>query len=145
MTDRWAKVVPELLVTDISASLKFWVDTCGFSILYSRMEEGFAYLDYDGAQVMLEEMGGRNWVTGPLSAPFGRGVNFQITVSSIEPLIAALSDADWPLFMEAEEKWYRSNAVELGVRQFLVQDPDGYLLRFSAGIGERAYVAALAG
>lgn len=26
----------------------------------------------------------------------------------------------------------------LGVRQFLVQDPDGYLLRFSARIGMRA-------
>lgn len=57
MTDRWARLVPELLVTDITVSLKFWVDICGFAVLYSRMEEGFAYLDYEGAQVMLEQRG----------------------------------------------------------------------------------------
>ncbi|CAB3629036.1 hypothetical protein LMG26840_00581 [Achromobacter dolens] len=33
--------------------------------------------------------------------------------------------------------WYRSDAIEVGVRQFLVQDPDGYLLRFSAWVGDR--------
>lgn len=31
----------------------------------------------------------------------------------------------------------RSDDVEIGVRQFLVQDPDGYLLRFSEWIGDR--------
>ena len=142
MDNRWAKLVPELLVSDISASLHFWVETCGFKIAYSRMEEGFAYLDLAGAQVMLEETGhGRNWLTGPLEAPFGRGVNFQIGVPSIEPLVAALRIAGWPLYLEPEEKWYRSDAIEIGVRQFLVQDPDGYLIRFSAGIGERPHSA----
>lgn len=29
-----------------------------------------------------------------------------------------------------EEKWYRATDKELGNKQFLVQDPDGYLLRF---------------
>jgi hypothetical protein len=41
------------------------------------------------------------------------------------------------LFMALEEKWYRTGDVETGVHQFLVQDPDGYLVRFSAWIGER--------
>lgn len=140
MQNRWAKVVPELLISNISASLTFWVDVCGFSIAYSRLDEGFAYLDFEGAQVMLEESGhGRNWITGPLEAPYGRGVNFQIGVPAIEPIVAALAAAGWPLFMEPEEKWYRSNAVELGVRQFLVQDPDGYLIRFQSSIGERPW------
>ncbi|HTQ34800.1 MAG TPA: hypothetical protein VMI30_11555 [Stellaceae bacterium] len=31
----------------------------------------------------------------------------------------------WLLFLAPEEKWYRTGAVETGVRQFLVQDPDG--------------------
>ncbi|WP_254595596.1 bleomycin resistance protein [Achromobacter deleyi] len=70
-------------------------------------------------------------------------MNFQITVSSIEPLLDALSEAGWPLYLAPEEKWYRSNAVELGVRQFLVQDPDGYLVRFSAKVGERKCWAAV--
>ncbi|WP_175199400.1 hypothetical protein [Achromobacter insolitus] len=50
---------------------------------------------------------------------------------------AARASAKWPLFRNPAEQWYRGNDVEIGVREFLVQDPDGYLLRFSAKIGER--------
>ena len=42
------------------------------------------------------------------------------------------------LFLPLEEKWYRRDDVEIGVRQFIVQDPDGYLLRLSEGIGTRS-------
>src|SRR5690606_24430568 len=138
--DRLARLVPELLVTDLSASLKFWVDLCGFSILYQREEERFAFLDLDGAQVMLDELRGNGrWVTGPLDRPFGRGLNLEIKVAAVEPLIAGFEAGGWPLYQGLEEQWYRSNDVEIGVRQFLVQDPDGYLLRFSARIGTRPY------
>jgi hypothetical protein len=34
-----------------------------------------------------------------------------------------------------EEKWYRVNDQETGNKQFLVQDPDGYLLRFFEDLG----------
>ena len=55
---------------------------------------------------------------------------------SLQPILAALSGAGWPLFMEPEQKWYRVGDDETGVHQFLVQDPDGYLIRFSAPLGE---------
>ena len=126
-------------MTNVHTSLRFWCDLCGFRIAFDRLEEGFAYLDLGSAQVMLEEMGrSRNWVTGPLEAPLGRGVNFQIQVPALEPILEALARAGWPLFMAPEERWYRTGAAETGVHQFLVQDPDGYLIRFSAHIGERA-------
>ncbi len=134
----WARLVPELLVADIDKSLRFWRNVCGFTVLFDRPNEGFAYLDLDGAQIMLDEIGQtRDWMTGPLEPPLGRGVNFQVSVPAIEPMLAALARADWPLFMEPEQKWYRTGEVETGVHQFLVQDPDGYLVRFSAFIGER--------
>jgi catechol 2,3-dioxygenase-like lactoylglutathione lyase family enzyme len=134
----FARLVPELLVSDVKASLRFWRDLCGFKIAFDRLYEGFAYLDLDGAQVMLEERGhGRNWIVGRMAAPFGRGVNFQVGVEAVEPILTSLDAAKWPLFMEPEEKWYRTGDVETGVRQFLVQDPDGYLIRFSARLGRR--------
>ncbi|MBV8913318.1 MAG: VOC family protein, partial [Acetobacteraceae bacterium] len=77
------------------------------------------------------------WITGALEPPFGRGLNLQMTVDDIQPILSALLGAGWPLFLEPEEKWYRAGAIEAGVRQFLVQDPDGYLLRFSQSLGER--------
>ncbi len=135
---RFAALVPELLVADIGASLRFWRDLCGFRIAFDRLGEGFAYLERDGAQVMLEERGrSRNWVMGPLETPFGRGLNLQIRVSSIDPIVSALAAAGWRLFMPPETKMYRVGETDRVVRQFVVQDPDGYLVRFAeAGRGK---------
>jgi catechol 2,3-dioxygenase-like lactoylglutathione lyase family enzyme len=141
MTDpsSWAALVPELLVSDIEKSLRLWRDVGGFTVLFDRPDEGFAYLDFDGAQIMLDEIGKtRDWVTGALVSPFGRGVNFQVRVPAVEPIVASLARAGWPLFMEPERKWYRTGEVETEVHQFLVQDPDGYLVRFSAYLGDRS-------
>jgi hypothetical protein len=80
---------------------------------------------------MLEQAGiGRNWLLGPLAAPFGRGMNLQITVADSDALATRLIDAGVILVMEPETKWYRTGDTEAGVRQFLVADPDGYLARF---------------
>ena len=35
----WAKLVPELLVSDIATSIEFWCDRLGFKIAYQRPEE----------------------------------------------------------------------------------------------------------
>jgi maleylacetoacetate isomerase len=135
----FSKLVPELLVTDLEASLRFWRDLVGFRVVYDRPEQGFAYLDHGTAQVMLEQndLGHRYWVTGPLENPLGRGINFQIEVEAIAPILDKLAAAAWPLFMEPEEKWYRAGRAEVGQRQFLVQDPDGYLLRLAEDLGSR--------
>lgn len=132
-------LVPELLVTDITRSLAFWCDLCGFEVAYERPEEGFAYLTRGTAHVMLEQRGsGRNWVPARVESPFGRGVNFQIGVPDLDPILTALAGSDWPLFMEPESRWYRvSDTEEAGVRQFLVADPDGYLIRFQTSTGHR--------
>jgi catechol 2,3-dioxygenase-like lactoylglutathione lyase family enzyme/GNAT superfamily N-acetyltransferase len=135
----WAMMVPELYVTDLDASRRFWCDLCGFAVAFERPEDRFLYLDRAGRQIMLEESAapGRRWLTGPLEQPFGRGMNFQITVDDAAPVLAALEAAGWPLFLEPEEVWYRAGSREVGVRQFLVQDPDGYLIRFSQRLGLR--------
>ncbi|MGH7922802.1 MAG: bleomycin resistance protein, partial [Candidatus Dormibacteraceae bacterium] len=126
-------LVPELLVGSLQASLAFWRDLCGFEVRYDRKEEGFAYLFGYGAHLMLEEAGiGRNWLTGPLDRPLGRGINLQIAVPRIDHVVQRLEQAGWPLFMRPEVKWYRTGETRAGVTQFLVQDPDGYLVRFQA-------------
>ncbi len=134
-----AKLTPELLVTNLAASLRFWCELLGFMIAYDRPEEGFAYLDLNGAQVMLEQRDDaeRQWVTAPLEAPFGRGINFQIMVPKADPILQRLMQAGWPLFLPCEEAWYRVGAVEVGQKQFIVMDPDSYLLRFAEDMGQR--------
>lgn len=131
-------LVPELLVTDLATSLDFWVGFCGFRVLYDRPYEGFAALHQGSARLMLEEIGvGRNWVPGVLERPLGRGVNFQISVPALPALLERLASAGWPLFMAPEEKWYQTGDSQTGVTQFLVQDPDGYLVRFTSRLGAR--------
>ncbi len=131
-------LVPELLVSDIRVSLGFWVELLDFEVLYDRPEEGFAYLRREGLNVMLEELGeGRKWISAEMHKPFGRGINFQMEATDWSGQLAKLRERGWPLFMEPESKWYRVNAVEKGQQQFLVQDPDGYLLRLAQPLGER--------
>jgi len=129
-------LIPELCVTDCAVSLAFWCGICGFSVVYDRPEDGFAMLEREGARVMLDQIGlTRDWMTGPLERPFGRGINLQFTLADIAPVLAALGAAGWPLHLPVEEKRYRVGAGGVTQRQFLVQDPDGHLLRFAQEIG----------
>lgn len=128
-------LVPELLVRDLAASLDFWCGLLGFAVVFDRPDDGFACIERDGARVMLDRLGStRDWVAAPLEPPFGRGMNLEVAVASVAPLLAALERAGRPLFLPPEEKAYRVGAREVRVRQFIVQDPDGYLLRFSERI-----------
>jgi catechol 2,3-dioxygenase-like lactoylglutathione lyase family enzyme len=59
----FARLVPGLTVLDLATSLRFWCNLLGFEIAYQRPENGFVYLERDGAQVMLELSHG-TWETG---------------------------------------------------------------------------------
>ncbi|MFM9848817.1 MAG: bleomycin resistance protein [Hyphomicrobiaceae bacterium] len=143
MTDFRARMVPELKVSDLAASLRFWCDLLGFSVRYGRPEDGFAFLDLHGAQVMLDQRGAGPperrglWETGAMDYPFGRGINFELHVVGLANVLARLEAAATSIYFGPEERWYRVNSSEVGVRQFLVQDPDGYLVRLQEKIGER--------
>ncbi|WOF23972.1 VOC family protein [Microbacterium betulae] len=129
-------LVPELLVADVEKSVDFWCGLCGFAIDYRREEEGFASISSGSAHVMLEQQGvGRNWITASLERPLGRGINLQITVPDVAPILSSLREVGYPLFLEPETKLYRTDRGDVGVRQFLVADPDGYLIRFQAALG----------
>lgn len=89
---------------------------------------------------MIDEIGkGRTWKTGEFDHPLGRGINFQIKVERLELLLTKLKQNSIELFLEVEEKWYRKDNQEVGNKQFLVKDPDGYLLRFSENLGSRVF------
>lgn len=129
-------IVPELSVNDIDKALCFYVDVLGFNIKYSRKKDRFAYLVLEDNELMIEQCNG-NWSVGDLKYPFGRGVNFEIGVSNLEPIIDRLKNNRIELFKEPFDSKYEANDKTYNVREFLVQDPDGYLLRFSEEIKEK--------
>ena len=128
-------LVPEIEVSDFARTLRFYIDVLGFSVLYDRPERPFAYLTLGAAHIMIEH--GGTWMTGALEQPFGRGMNFQITVSDVTAMAARLAVEGWPLFKPMEDAWYRRGDEHVGSREIVVQDPDGYLLRFSQHLGVR--------
>lgn len=136
----WPTIVPELTVTDIAASLRFYVDLLGWRVVYDRPEEGFAMLDLHGGRLMLDALSqGRNFDArlGAADRPFGRGMNLEIGGPDVAVLLSALAQAGHPLHLPPEDAWYRVGKREVGQRQFIVADPDGYLLRFCQSLGER--------
>ncbi len=132
----FSALTPELAVRDLHASLRFWCDLLGFVVAYDRPAARFAYLTRGSAQIMLCQRNSR-WDTGVLELPYGRGVNFQVMVDRLAPILAALDAVRWRLFEEPSEAWYRTGPVEGGQRECLVQDPDGYLVRLAESLGQR--------
>ncbi|EPM4288782.1 bleomycin resistance protein [Vibrio alginolyticus] len=138
MEEYWSSMVPELSVSDFSKSLYFYCEILGFKVRNQRNSPDFAYLEFEQVQIMLEQIHDQGWVTGNLEAPLGRGVNFQIELSNIAPIHERLKSAQITLFKEPKDTWYDVGEALSGQREFLVQDPDGYLLRFSQYLGEKA-------
>ena len=132
-----AKLVPELLVSNHAVSRDFYVRLIGFRVRYERPAEKFSYLDLGGAELMIEQETDF-WTTAPRERPYGRGINLQIEVDALDPILSRLREAGIALFRPVEEAWYRSGDTYSGNRQFLVQDPDGYLLRMFEDLGEQA-------
>jgi len=134
-------LVPELAVSDWRTSRAFYCDLIGFEVVYERPEEGFSFLTLGDAQLMIDQVGlGRTFELqeAPLDRPFGRGLNLQIRVPQVRAILDRLETAGVSLYLPLEEKWYRRDDHEVGHRQFVVPDPDGYLLRLFEDLGMRS-------
>jgi catechol 2,3-dioxygenase-like lactoylglutathione lyase family enzyme len=136
-------LVPELDVSSVSSSLRFYEEVLGFAVAYARPDEGFVYLEREGAHLMIEraEGPGRRFQPAPLDRPFGRGVNFQLDVSDVVSVRDRTVSLGYELLVDLEDRWYRTGHVESGQRQVVVADPDGYLWRPFQRLGQRPVVA----
>lgn len=129
------KLIPELSVSNIADSLEFYVKVLGFKIEYERKANKFAFLSYFGSQIMIEEVND-HWSVGKLEKPFGRGVNFQIETDEIEEISKRLKANNIKIYKDIFESRYKADDVTYVEKELLIQDPDGYLLRFQQTIEE---------
>ena len=123
-------LIPELSVTDIEKSRHFYVDVLGFKVEYERPENKFIFVSLDECQLMLEQING-NWSVGELEYPFGRGINLEMTVQDVDGLYQRVLEHQVQVFRELTVHEYRENDEIIVQKEFLVQDPNGYLLRFT--------------
>lgn len=138
----WAALMAELMVSDFTASMAFWTGPLGFAVAFDRPGQKFACLAHpDGAQVMVYERDG-DWETGVLEPPYGRGAVIQVYVADVTAMAAAMQTAGVPFYVGLRDKWRDWGDRLGGQREFLVQDPDGYLVMVAERIGERPKDAA---
>lgn len=126
---KFNSLIPELSVTNILTSTKFYV-LLGFNVKYERKENKFVFLEYENNQIMIEEIN-NNWSVGKLSYPFGNGINLSMEVSDIDALYQKVKKLDIPIFRELKVSEYKVDDEVYQDKEFLIQDPDGYLLRFT--------------
>ena len=127
----------EMMVADFARSLAFWTGPMGFAVAFERPAQKFACLARpEGAQIMIYARDG-DWETGVMEQPFGRGAVIQIHVADVRALHRSFEALAWPFYVPLREKWRDWGDRLGGQREFLVQDPDGYLVMVAQRIGER--------
>lgn len=134
-------LIPELYVSDFQKSLDFYNKVLGFKIEYKRENPLFAFLSYQGSQLMIQkEDNDQEWQNGKPDYPYGRGLNFQIETDNVDKIARLLELNKYPIKREIKESWYREENILHGCKEILVMDPDGYLLRFSQGLDDKPAV-----
>ena len=127
---KYNSLIPELTVKDIDKTKEFYVKVLQFKVEYERFEDRFVFLSYESNQMMFEQ-DNDNWSVGRLEYPYGRGVNFEMTVSDVESLYKRVLEYGIKPFRDLKVSHYRNGDETIVQKEFLIQDPDGYLLRFT--------------
>lgn len=120
MPAKFERLTPMLNVADVAASIAWYV-SIGFEVLNTFEEDGapnWAYLRCGGADIMVNRR--------DLPREASLGGNLYIYVDDVDALWAALEDrvtVSEPLV----DQFY-------GMRDFWIEDPDGYVLGFGQAI-----------
>lgn len=121
------KLTPNLIVSDVERSVRFYCDVLGFTVAATVPEAApyvFAIVQSGSVEVFLN-------APEPAIAeypafkdrPIGGTLTLFIEVVDIAGAHASLKDRV-PIVMPLEHKWY-------GVTEFAFADPDGYLITFA--------------
>lgn len=126
---KFNSLIPEFSVSNIKNSIKFYTDI-GFEIIYERKDDKFCFLQLKKNQIMLEQIND-NWNTGILEYPFGRGINISMSLENIDKYYKEIIEKGIVVFQKIKVNKYQVNNRIYEDKEFLIQDPDGYLLRFN--------------
>ncbi len=118
-------VAPEFFVTALETSLDFYTERLGFRLI--RREAGFGVVALGDAHVLLavpDHPKVRTWLA---AGRRGAGVNIRIMVDDVDAMYRRATAGDGTVAFDIGDRAY-------GLRDFMIADPDGYLLRFASPI-----------
>jgi lactoylglutathione lyase len=127
MPHQLTKLTPNLVVSDVARSMAFYRDRLGFTVettvpdaapyVFAIMRSGPVGIFLNAPEPMTEEYPSLK------GQPLGGTFTMFIEVTGIERTYEELK-AQIPIVAALETKWY-------GVAEFVVADPDGYLITFA--------------
>ena len=126
---KFNSLIPELSVSNIANSIEFYT-SIDFQIVYERKKDKFCFLELENNQIMIEQIN-KNWNTGILEYPFGRGINISMSIKNIDQYYNKIKEKNIKIFQEIQINKYQVDEKIYEDKEFLIQDPDGYLLRFN--------------
>ena len=116
---------PNLLVTDVSASLAFYQDVLGFELVRSVPDEApfvFVWLKRGGVELFLNDVKTAS-DSIKLDLRAGGTSTLYVDVSDVKALLDQLTGRA-KVVMPLTDQFY-------GMREFAILDPDGYLVTFA--------------
>ena len=125
------KLIPELTVFNIEETKDFYLNILGFKLEYERIEDNFVFVSFENSQFMFEQLHDDGWNIGELEYPLGRGINFSIEVKDIDTLYDKVISHNITPFRKIMISNYKVGDKICQQKEFLIQDPSGYLLRFT--------------
>ena len=134
-------LVPEFWCSDFDVSMEFYTAVLGFEIAQRRRNDPHAYLTLHGAQIMIAhwQLDGKwaPWLPQEMTQPYGRGVNFQFMVPDVDRMYeAVLARGAIPHLSIYDMDIWKTDCMDTR-RQFMIADPDGYVLRFAQSLRTR--------
>ncbi len=131
-------VVAELWCNNFDESLRFYTETLGFDVGQHKEGSTHAYLTLGTSQIMISNYdlkGG--WETALFEKPLGRGINFSFFVDNVKNIYEEITSKGVEPHIDLYSIWYWRPDCMANHKEFVVLDPDGYMLRFSERVGSR--------
>lgn len=124
--EQFVSEAAEFFVRDLETSMRFYVGGLGFKA--TCQEPTFAVVALGEAHLMLVVAGDENssvqqWLS---TGPRGVGVNIRIMVEDVDAMYQ-LATKSGAIVNDIDDRTY-------GLRDFMVADPDGFMLRFASPI-----------
>ncbi len=132
ITEKLAPVAPEFFVRDVDASVAFYVDVLGFTLVRAEPDGGvpstFAVVVRGAAEFMLAHEAFLGSETrAALPYPRAAGVDVRLMVEDVDAVYAGVVAAGGRIVLPLKDQEY-------GLRDFIVADPDGFRIRFAQRI-----------
>ena len=113
----------EIFPADLNATVRFYVDLLGFSLVDDRRTDELPYLSFQRDEIRIGAVTVPGGIAAHRQPP--TGVEIVLEVDFLHAERDRIRHAGWPIVEDIKRRPW-------GLQDFRVLDPDGYYLRFTS-------------